>query len=167
MRQACCFIAPFALSAAPLVAEGISDPFKWNFQARVRGEMRQNAYDFDSSRSAEGDDSWLLHRIRLGVEWQPVEWLKFTVQGQDVRESFSKRADIPLQNGAEGDDAFDLRLASIELGDPQHLSVKLGRQVLSLRDERLAGPPAATAIPMTAAFTHFRTSSPRIIRPMA
>jgi hypothetical protein len=119
MRQACCFIAPFALSAAPLVAEGISDPFKWNFQARVRGEMRQNAYDFDSSRSAEGDD------------------------------------------------AFDLRLASIELGDPQHLSVKLGRQVLSLRDERLACPPVATAIPMTAAFTPSRISFPRIIRPMA
>jgi hypothetical protein len=140
MRRACYSIAVFALSAAPLAAEGIADQFKWNFQARVRGEMRHNVYDFDNNRSAVTDDSWLLHRIRLGVEWQPVEWLKFTVQGQDVRESFSKRADIPLQNGAEGDDAFDLRLASIELGDPQHLSLKVGRQVLAYGDERLVGP---------------------------
>jgi hypothetical protein len=35
MRQACCFIALFALSAAPLAAEGIADQFKWNFQAWV------------------------------------------------------------------------------------------------------------------------------------
>lgn len=92
MRQACCFIALFALSAAPLAAEGIADQFKWNFQARVRGEMRQNVYDFDSSRSAVTDD------------------------------------------------AFDLRLASIEIGDPKHFSLKLGRQVLSYGDERLVGP---------------------------
>ena len=119
MRQACCFIALFALSAAPLAAEGIADQFKWNFQARVRGEMRQNVYDFDSSRSAVTDD------------------------------------------------AFDLRLASIEIGDPKHFSLKLGRQVLSYGDERLVGPPVATAIPMTAAFTPCGTSFPRIIRPMA
>lgn len=116
------------------------DSFQWTFQARARGEMRQNMYDFDSSRSAVTDDTWLLHRLRLGLEWQPVEWLHVTLQGQDVRESFSKRADIPNQNGAEGDDAFDLRLASVELGNPKHLSVKLGRQVLSYGDERLVGP---------------------------
>jgi hypothetical protein len=57
-----------------------------------------------------------------------------------VRESFSDRADIPGVLGAEGDDAFDLRLASLELGDPKHLSLKLGRQVLSYGDERLVGP---------------------------
>lgn len=128
------------LSALPALAEGLSDQLKWNFQARVRGEMRNNLYDFDSSRSAVTDDTWLLHRIRIGLEWQPVEWLRFTLQGQDVRESFSKRADIPNQNGAEGDDAFDLRLASIEVGNPKHLSLKLGRQVLSYGDERLVGP---------------------------
>ncbi|MFM2141824.1 MAG: hypothetical protein RLZZ476_368 [Verrucomicrobiota bacterium] len=123
--------------AIPVMA---GETLKWNFQARVRGEIRQNAYDYDSSRSAVTDDAWLLHRIRLGVEWQPVEWLKVAVQGQDVRESFSKRADVPLQNGAEGDDAFDLRLASIELGNPQRFSAKLGRQVLGYGDERLVGP---------------------------
>jgi len=119
MRQACCFIALFALSAASMAAEGIADQFKWNFQARVRGEMRQNVYDFDNNRSAVTDD------------------------------------------------AFDLRLASIEIGDPKHFSLKLGRQELSYGDERLIWPPVATAIPMTAAFRPCRTSAPRIIRPMA
>jgi len=136
-RLTLCLLIATTLSA---VAEGIGDSLKWNFQARARGEMRRNVYDFDSSRSAVTDDSWLLTRLRLGVEWQPVEWLRVAVQAQDVRESFSKRADIPLQNGAEGDDAFDLRLASIELGNPSRLSVKLGRQVLSYGDERLVGP---------------------------
>lgn len=128
------------LLSLPASGEGVGDQLKWNFQARMRGEMRRNMYDFDNSRSSVTDDTWLLHRIRIGLEWQPVEWLRLSLQGQDVRESFSKRADIPNQNGAEGDDAFDLRLASLEVGDPKHLSLKLGRQVLSYGDERLVGP---------------------------
>jgi hypothetical protein len=101
MRNLRCFSAILALAATSLVAEGIADQLKWNFQDRVRGEKRRNVYDFDSSRSAVTDDSWLLHRIRLGVEW-----LKVTAQGLDVRESFSKRADIPLQNSASSDADF-------------------------------------------------------------
>lgn len=124
---------------APVITPG-PDLLQFTFQARVRGEWRENVYDFNDSNDAVTDDTWLLHRIRLGLEWQPASWLHFTVQGQDVRESFSDRADVPLQQGAEGDDAFDLRLASLELGDPKHLSLKLGRQVLAYGDERLVGP---------------------------
>lgn len=113
---------------------------QFNFQARVRGEWRDNVFDFTDRRDSPTDDTWLLHRIRLGLEWQPLAWLKVAVQGQDVRESFSDRADIPNQMGAEGDDAFDLRLASLEFGDPKQLSLKLGRQVLAYGDERLVGP---------------------------
>jgi hypothetical protein len=141
-----CFllISPKLLSAgeavvAPVITPG-PDVLQFTFQARVRGELRENVYDFNDSNDAVTDDTWLLHRIRLGLEWQPASWLHLTVQGQDVRESFSDRADVPLQQGAEGDDAFDLRLASLELGDPKHLSVKLGRQVLAYGDERLVGP---------------------------
>lgn len=101
MRRACCLSSLLVLSATSVVAEGIADQLKWNFQARARGEMRRNVYDIDWSRSAVTHDSWLLHRIRLGVKWQPVEWLKVTVQGQDVRERFSKRADIPLKTVRE------------------------------------------------------------------
>lgn len=125
---------------APSVEVAKPDNFQFTFQARVRGEYRNNVYDFNNRLDSKTDDNWLLHRIRLGIEWQPLDWLHVTVQGQDVRESFSDRADIPLQQGAEGDDAFDLRLASLEFGNPKHLSLKLGRQVLAYGDERLVGP---------------------------
>jgi len=137
LMSAARLLLAFCLLSASLRAE---DALKWNFQARARGEMRENLYDFDATKDAITDDAWLLHRVRVGLDWEPIDWLHFTVQGQDARESFSDRPDIPFQNGAEGDDAFDLRLASIETGDPQHLSLKLGRQVLSYGDERLVGP---------------------------
>jgi len=127
-------------ATTPVVVPPKPDPLQFNFQARVRGEYRDNSFDFNDSLDSSTDDSWLLHRIRLGIEWQPLSWLHVSVQGQDVRESFSDRADIPLQQGAEGDDAFDLRLASLEFGHPKQLSLKMGRQVLSYGDERLVGP---------------------------
>ncbi len=128
------------VTPAPVVDLPKSDPLQFTFQARVRGEYRENVFDFNDALNSATDDSWLLHRIRLGIEWQPLSWLHVSLQGQDVRESFSDRADIPGVMGAEGDDAFDLRLASLEFGDPKQLSLKLGRQVLSYGDERLVGP---------------------------
>lgn len=125
---------------APVLEAPAPDLLKLTFQARVRGEVRENLFDFNSAVNAPTDDSWLLERIRVGVEWQPLPWLHVTVQGQDSREFFSDRLNNPGIMGAEGDDAFDLRLASLEIGDPRHLSLKLGRQVLSYGDERLVGP---------------------------
>lgn len=128
------------LLAAHARAEGLADQLKWNFQARTRAESRNNTFDFNSAKNSVTDDTFVLARVRLGVEWQPDEWVRIALQGQDTREAFSKRVNVPLQNGAEGDDTFDLRLASIELGNPKHFSVKAGRQVLSYGDERLVGP---------------------------
>ncbi len=131
---------PMEKKKEPRGLNTIGDSLNWNFQARTRGEWRNNLYDFDAGSKAITDDTWLLHRIRLGMEWHPTDWLGITVQGQDVRESFSDRPDIPLENGAEGDDAIDLRLGSIEVGNPRRLSLKVGRQMLSYGDERLVGP---------------------------
>lgn len=125
---------------APEITPAPNNSLTWNFQARVRGEWRENAFDFNWGLDSATDDTWLLHRIRVGLEWQPLPWLRIQMQGQDARESFSDRADIPGVLAAEGDDAFDLRLASLEFGDPKHLSLKLGRQVLAYGDERLVGP---------------------------
>lgn len=126
--------------SAPVIEVPEADPLKFNFHARVRGEWRENVFDFNNRVDSPTDDTWLLHRVRIGLEWQALPWLKLTLQGQDVRESFSDRADVPNQMGAEGDDAFDLRLASLEFGDPQSLSLKAGRQILAYGDERLVGP---------------------------
>ncbi|MDZ4287044.1 MAG: alginate export family protein [Prosthecobacter sp.] len=124
----------------PVILPPAPDPLQFTFQARLRGEIRNNVFDFNSATNAPTDDAWLLQRIRVGLEWQPLPWLHVTVQGQDAREFFSDRLNVPGLMGAEGDDAFDLRLASVEIGDPKHHSLKLGRQVLSYGDERLVGP---------------------------
>jgi hypothetical protein len=39
---------------------------RFTFQARVRGEYRDNVFDFSDDQDSVTDDSWLLHRIRLG-----------------------------------------------------------------------------------------------------
>ncbi len=116
------------VAPAPVVELPNPDSLQFTFQACVRGEYRNNVFDINDGANWVTDDSWLLHRIRPGIEWQPVSWLHVTLQGQDVSESFSDRADIALLHGTEGDDANDLRLASLEFGNPEHLSLKLGRQ---------------------------------------
>jgi len=109
----------------------------FSLQERIRGEWRENNYDFDNSATALTDDAWLLERTRIGVEWKAKPWLRFFVEGQDTREFFADRPNVLGQFGAEGDDAFDLRQGFIEVGDPKHLSLQVGRQVLVYGDKRL------------------------------
>src|SRR6266849_1114806 len=76
----------------------------FDIEDRIRGEIRENNRDFDSSIHDDNDDSWLLNRFRLGLAVKPVSWLKVYGQMQDVREAFSDRSNIPGVHGAEGDD---------------------------------------------------------------
>ena len=111
----------------------------FDLEERVRGEIRENNRDFDSSADDLSDDSWLLNRFRLGVTVKPVSWLKVYGQTQDVREAFSDRPNIPGVGSAEGTDAFELRQAYVALGDPKlfPLVLTLGRQVIGYGDGRL------------------------------
>jgi len=113
----------------------------FDVQERLRVEGRENNYDFNSALHSKNDGTWLLNRFRLGAKWEPTSWFKFYVQGQDSREFFSERTKIPGTVGAEGNDAFDLRQAYIEIGDPKEfpLVLKAGRQELVYGDERLIG----------------------------
>lgn len=105
-----------------------------------RYEFRQNTYDFDSGVDSLNDDSWLLNRFRLGLQWKPDDAITFFFQGQDSREWESRRPNIPGLAGAEGDNPFDLRQASVEIGGGSSpLSLKLGRQTLMYGDQRLVG----------------------------
>jgi hypothetical protein len=110
-----------------------------DIEERMRGEIRENNRDFDSSIKDDNDDSWLLNRFRLGLTLKPVWWLKVYGQTQDAREAFSDRSNIPGVRGAEGDDSFDLRQASISLGDAKQfpLVLTIGRQAISYGDGRL------------------------------
>ena len=111
-----------------------------DFEERVRFEARENNFDFNNGIDSLTDDEWLLQRVRFGALFAPAPFLKFCVQGQDSREFFSDRPDIPGQLGAEGNDQVDLRQAWIEIGDaksPFPLTLKVGRQLLNCGDERL------------------------------
>lgn len=110
-----------------------------DIEERIRGEIRENNRDFDSSVHDDNDDSWLLNRFRLGLTFKPLPWLKLYGQTQDSREAFSDRPNIPGVHGAEGDDIFDLRQGYIALGDLKHFPLQLtvGRQAITYGDARL------------------------------
>ncbi len=113
----------------------------FDFQERVRWEIRDNNFDFNDAVNALTDDNWFLQRARIGMLVKPCDWFKIYVQGQDSREINSDRPDFPGLLGAEGDDAFDLRQGWFEFGNAKNfpLTLKVGRQILSYGDERLIG----------------------------
>jgi hypothetical protein len=130
-------------STAPAAANPLSfygGKLVFDIQEKVRGEYRENNFDFNSAVDSPTDDSWLLQRFRLGVKVKPTPWLTFYAQGQDVREIGSDRPNVIGQMGAEGDDAFDLLQGHVEIGDPKKLSLKIGRQKFTYGDERIIGP---------------------------
>jgi hypothetical protein len=112
-----------------------------DLQEKLRWEVRDNNFDFNSAVNVATDDNWFLQKARIGLKFKPTSWLTFYVQGQDSREWLSDRTDTPGVLGAEGDDPFDLRQAYIEIADYSQSpwGFKLGRQVLSYGDERLIG----------------------------
>jgi hypothetical protein len=133
-------------ATAPVAEKKESNPLSFfngrivfDVEERVRGEVRENNRDFDSSLDDDNDDAWILNRFRLGLALKPSSWLKFYGQTQDAREAGSDRANIPGVHGAEGDDVFDLRQLSILLGDPKQfpLTLNVGRQLLNYGESRL------------------------------
>ena len=110
-----------------------------DIEERIRGEIRENNRDFNAAAHDDTDDSWLLNRFRFGLAVKPVSWLKLYGQGQDSREAFSDRANIPGVHGAEGDDEWDLRQAYVALGDLKQFPLQLTvwRQSITYGDGRL------------------------------
>jgi hypothetical protein len=113
----------------------------FDLQERLRWENRSNNYDFNSAARSPTDGNWFEQRLYIGLTIKPVEWLKIYAQAQDLREFNALRPNIPGTMGAEGDDAFDLRQAYIEISDYDKCpwGLKVGRQELSYGDERLVG----------------------------
>jgi len=131
-------------SPAPAVPHAVTfDNGRGTFEfiERLRYEDRSETFDFNSAAKAPTDGSWFLQRLRLGATWKPVTDLSLQIQLQDARELGSDRPKVPFILGAEGNDALDLRLASITWGNPKSSPVVLtfGRQILSLGEERLVG----------------------------
>ena len=104
--------------------------FSAEFRARMEG-FTGGGFKKDT------DDLYYLNRFRINLKIQPVDWLKFVVQGQDAR-VFGKNQSPPappFQN------TMNLRLGFVELGDAEKktLGVRVGRQELAFGDERLVG----------------------------
>ena len=134
--------APVPAPAAPANPLSLAGgALTFDLEGRWRMEARSNTFDFNSGARALTDDEFLLERLRIGLLYKPCAGFKLYVQGQDSREFFSKRPDIPTALGAEGNDAFDLRQAWMEFGDAKAypLTLKIGRQPLAYGDERLLG----------------------------
>lgn len=110
----------------------------FDFQERLRFEVRDNNFDFNDGIDSLTDDSWWFQRARIGLKLAPREDLVFYVQGQSSFELDSDRPNLPGVLGAEGDDPFDLRQAYVMAGSPD-FNVTLGRQLLRYGDERLVG----------------------------
>src|SRR5215813_9241248 len=84
---------------------------------RLSGEFRTRLEGFTSGGFRAGnDDDYLLTRLRINMHIQPASWLKFEFQGQDARVFWKNQrpAAPPFQ------DTVDLRLAYIQIGDPEH-----------------------------------------------
>lgn len=111
------------------------------FIERFRVEDRTNNFDFDDNAHSPTDDSWFVQRFRAGLTWKPQPGVSAQLQFQDAREWSSERPNVPFILGSEGNDAFDLRLASLTFGDPKTSKAvaTFGRQTLALGDERLVG----------------------------
>ncbi|MEY4941438.1 MAG: hypothetical protein RIQ93_3173, partial [Verrucomicrobiota bacterium] len=110
-----------------------------DFALRLRGESREQNVTFNDALASPTDGSWLLLRIRVGLkaEWE-APGASFYAQLQDARELGSDRPSIPFVLGSEGDDPLDFRQAYFEQRASDY-TLRLGRQLLALGDERLVG----------------------------
>ncbi|MBI3695257.1 MAG: alginate export family protein [Acidobacteria bacterium] len=108
---------------------------KW---VRFSGEYRARFEGFTGGGSRrDSEDAYFLNRFRLNLKLQPADWMKFVFQGQDAR-VFGN--DI-VGSAPPYQDTMDLRMAYLELGDPEKkpLSVRVGRQELAFGEQRLVG----------------------------
>ncbi|MDF1666152.1 MAG: alginate export family protein [Planctomycetota bacterium] len=105
-------------------------------QARVRGEIKDNNTDIDSSLSDR--DEFALLRVRLGFQFTVREDLTVVAEFQDSRQFGGEST--PASTGRELE-STDISLGFIEAHDllVDGLNVRLGRQILNFGDERLVG----------------------------
>lgn len=133
--------APKSPPAAPAYAPIKFGALTVDVQEKMRLEARENNFDFNSAVNSPQDASWLLQRFRLGLGYEVNSWLKFYIQGQDIRELGGSRPNEVGVAAAEGDDVFDVLKAYAQIGNAaKGLSATIGRQFLSYGDQRLVGP---------------------------
>ncbi len=97
-------------------------------QVRLRGE-------WDGRSTGIDPDAATLSRIRVGVRAQLESWIRAYVQLQDAR-AWGTEGNTLTDASA---DQFDLHQGFVEIGKPNQIVARLGRQEMILGDERLVG----------------------------
>ncbi len=102
--------------------------FGWEERLRYEG-YHNNGFKLNNN------DSYLLLRSRLLLTLAPASWVRVVAQVQDARPFMQKP---PW--GPPNLNAWDLKLAYIELGDPekQWISVRVGRQLINYNNTIIA-----------------------------
>jgi hypothetical protein len=102
---------------------------------RFSGEYRLRLEGYTGGGFQDGSsDTYLLHRLRLDMEFLPRGWWRFHVQAQDARAFWRNTTPPPYQ------DTMDLRMAYMELGNAEKsVGLRAGRQELNFGDQRLVG----------------------------
>jgi len=97
-------------------------------------EARLEAGFSGSPFGANSADTYFLNRIRIGLTVQPARWLKFHLEGQDVR-AFGKKP--PRTSGFY--DLYDLRQGYMEIGNTEDgtIALRAGRQIFYWGEGRL------------------------------
>src|SRR6266496_349859 len=62
------------------VRDALNNTFGFTFEERTRWEQKQGV---NFGRSVNQQD--MLSRLRIGAEYRPVSWLRFSAIGQDAR----------------------------------------------------------------------------------
>jgi hypothetical protein len=119
-----------------LLSDKLNDDLpKWlSFSGEVRGRFEEFA---GGKFQSDNSDFYFLERLRLNLKIQPADWLRFVFQGQDAHAL--GKDNVPASSPYQ--DAMDLRLGYLELGDVERkpVSFRAGRQELAFGDERLIG----------------------------
>lgn len=126
--------------AAVLVAGALAGPGWGRLSAQVApqvgftGEIRLRG-EWDGRTVGVGDDAATLARVRLGARVAVLDWLGVFAQLQDARAWGTEGSTLADASA----DQLDLHQGYVELGRTDRLRARVGRQELSLADERLVG----------------------------
>ncbi len=123
--------AAAALAAAQPPKGAAPRKLDFHFEFRTRFEARQGV-----SFGRDPNSEFPLLRTRVGVDYHPTPWMRWSALAQDSRAPFyGSPAPGTLR------DTLDLQEGFLELGRESGPSLLLGRQMVELGETRLIGAP--------------------------
>jgi hypothetical protein len=136
--------------------EGTHNVLSLTLEERTRWEER---YGVNFGKSADQQD--MLSRLRIGAQFEPVEWLRVSALGQDSRVPFYG---APAPNTMR--DTMDLQESYVELFGRRKTSfgARFGREMLNYGETRVIGCPQWSNVARTfdGGQIYYRTARSRL-----